>query len=305
MERTSEDILFEREGAAADEACVLRASRSGARAQRKLGAAAAREARGGGAEPSRAPARSHAHLAHGAANTLAARVEGRTAHPASPPPQHPLSPSMLPPISICLLIVVTLHTAYLIAQDPLPPPNSSAPSSQVKGLYYDRRLDSMANNINAPSAAEGGFRSQLNGGRFTSLCSRSSLTPHRRLQMGTGPHRRQCGRTGGTGQLAQRRRQQLVGLRAAAERSAHQRGGGIHLAFSLGTVSAPRSHFASLGCADAKRPRRLLGFLACLAGSATCFLLAFLYLINPITFVTRPDKFPLAFSLGSVLFMIG
>ncbi|PWN43115.1 SFT2-domain-containing protein [Ceraceosorus guamensis] len=53
------------------------------------------------------------------------------------------------------------------------------------------------------------------------------------------------------------------------------------------------------------RWERLLGFLACLAGSAVCFLLAFLYLINPLTFVTRPDKFPLAFSLGSLLFMAG
>ncbi|PWO01264.1 SFT2-domain-containing protein [Tilletiopsis washingtonensis] len=174
---------------------------------------------------------------------------------------------MLPPISICLLIVVTLHTAYLIAQDPLPPPNSSAPSSQVKGLYYDRRLDSMANNINAPSAAEGGFRSQLNGFRWAQ------------------------GRTDDS-------------AAAPAGQGSWLSGVGSSLSGYVPLRSDQRTNeeeaYISLS-----RWERLLGFLACLAGSATCFLLAFLYLINPITFVTRPDKFPLAFSLGSVLFMIG
>ncbi|WFD19890.1 hypothetical protein MCAP1_002131 [Malassezia caprae] len=49
---------------------------------------------------------------------------------------------------------------------------------------------------------------------------------------------------------------------------------------------------------------RFLGFLACLGGSALCFLFAFLFVSPPILLV-RPHKFALAFTLGSLLFMAG
>lgn len=47
-----------------------------------------------------------------------------------------------------------------------------------------------------------------------------------------------------------------------------------------------------------------IGFLACLAGSALCFLFSFIFVSPPILLV-RPHKFALAFTLGSVLFMAG
>ncbi|KAI9451261.1 ER-to-golgi vesicle protein transport Sft2 [Lactarius psammicola] len=50
------------------------------------------------------------------------------------------------------------------------------------------------------------------------------------------------------------------------------------------------------------RWERLLGFLACLAGAAVCFAVAFLTL--PLLAV-RPAKFALSFSLGSLLVMFG
>ncbi|KAF9074488.1 Got1/Sft2-like family-domain-containing protein [Rhodocollybia butyracea] len=46
------------------------------------------------------------------------------------------------------------------------------------------------------------------------------------------------------------------------------------------------------------RWERLLGFGACLLGAAVCFFVAFLTIL-------RPSKFALAFSLGSLLVMIG
>ncbi|KAN0065369.1 Protein transport protein sft2 [Thecaphora frezii] len=49
---------------------------------------------------------------------------------------------------------------------------------------------------------------------------------------------------------------------------------------------------------------RFLGFLACIAGAAVCFGFSFLFLSPPILAV-RPHKFALAFSLGSLLFMVG
>lgn len=49
---------------------------------------------------------------------------------------------------------------------------------------------------------------------------------------------------------------------------------------------------------------RLFGFLACLAGSAVCFCFALLFLAPPIL-ALRPHKFALAFSLASVLFILG
>ncbi|KAI9435600.1 ER-to-golgi vesicle protein transport Sft2 [Lactarius indigo] len=50
------------------------------------------------------------------------------------------------------------------------------------------------------------------------------------------------------------------------------------------------------------RWERLLGFLACLAGAAVCFAVAFLTL--PLL-ALRPAKFALSFSLGSLLVMFG
>ncbi|KAI0297001.1 ER-to-golgi vesicle protein transport Sft2 [Multifurca ochricompacta] len=50
------------------------------------------------------------------------------------------------------------------------------------------------------------------------------------------------------------------------------------------------------------RWERLLGFLACLAGAAVCFAVAFFTL--PLLAV-RPTKFALSFSLGSLLVMFG
>lgn len=50
------------------------------------------------------------------------------------------------------------------------------------------------------------------------------------------------------------------------------------------------------------RWERFLGFLACLAGSGVCFLFSFLFLLSPIP---RLRKFALAFSMGSMLFMVG
>ncbi|KIY48540.1 SFT2-domain-containing protein [Fistulina hepatica ATCC 64428] len=50
------------------------------------------------------------------------------------------------------------------------------------------------------------------------------------------------------------------------------------------------------------RWERLLGFAACLAGAAVCFLVAFMTL--PLL-ALRPAKFALAFSLGSLLVMFG
>ncbi|EDP41840.1 hypothetical protein MGL_3842 [Malassezia globosa CBS 7966] len=49
---------------------------------------------------------------------------------------------------------------------------------------------------------------------------------------------------------------------------------------------------------------RFLGFIACLVGSALCFLFSFLFVQPPIL-LARPHKFALAFTLGSLLFMIG
>ncbi|KAI0289641.1 ER-to-golgi vesicle protein transport Sft2, partial [Russula brevipes] len=50
------------------------------------------------------------------------------------------------------------------------------------------------------------------------------------------------------------------------------------------------------------RWERLLGFLACLAGAAVCFAVAFFTL--PLLAI-RPAKFALSFSLGSLLVMLG
>jgi hypothetical protein len=44
--------------------------------------------------------------------------------------------------------------------------------------------------------------------------------------------------------------------------------------------------------------------LACLAGSAVCFFFSFIFLTPPIL-AFKPQKFALAFSLGSLLFMFG
>ncbi|PWN52819.1 SFT2-domain-containing protein [Violaceomyces palustris] len=52
------------------------------------------------------------------------------------------------------------------------------------------------------------------------------------------------------------------------------------------------------------RWERFLGFLACIAGAAVCFFFSFIFLSPPILAV-RPQKFALAFSLGSMLFMVG
>ena len=52
------------------------------------------------------------------------------------------------------------------------------------------------------------------------------------------------------------------------------------------------------------RWERFLGFLACIAGAAVCFFFSFIFLSPPIL-ALRPQKFALAFSLGSMLFMIG
>lgn len=52
------------------------------------------------------------------------------------------------------------------------------------------------------------------------------------------------------------------------------------------------------------RWERFLGFLACLAGSAVCFFFSFIFLTPPIL-ALKPQKFALAFSLGSLLFMCG
>ncbi|ESK89925.1 golgi traffic protein [Moniliophthora roreri MCA 2997] len=50
------------------------------------------------------------------------------------------------------------------------------------------------------------------------------------------------------------------------------------------------------------RWERLLGFGACLVGAAVCFFVAFLTMMR---YVTNPSKFALAFSLGSLLVMLG
>lgn len=50
------------------------------------------------------------------------------------------------------------------------------------------------------------------------------------------------------------------------------------------------------------RWERFLGFLICTAGALVCFLLAFLTL--PLLAI-KPRKFAVAFSLGSLLFMLG
>ncbi|KAK4687683.1 hypothetical protein P7C73_g2430, partial [Tremellales sp. Uapishka_1] len=50
------------------------------------------------------------------------------------------------------------------------------------------------------------------------------------------------------------------------------------------------------------RWERFLGFLACCAGGLACFFIAFLFL--PIL-ALKPRKFALAFTLGSLLFMLG
>ncbi|PKI83664.1 hypothetical protein MVES1_002461 [Malassezia vespertilionis] len=49
---------------------------------------------------------------------------------------------------------------------------------------------------------------------------------------------------------------------------------------------------------------RFLGFLMCIAGSGVCFLFSFIFLTPPIL-ALKPHKFALAFTLGSILFMVG
>ncbi|KAK0524373.1 protein transport protein sft2 [Tilletia horrida] len=49
---------------------------------------------------------------------------------------------------------------------------------------------------------------------------------------------------------------------------------------------------------------RFLGFLACLAGSFICFFFSFFFVMPPILLI-RPHKFALAFTAGSLLFMVG
>ncbi|WFD36209.1 hypothetical protein MCUN1_003086 [Malassezia cuniculi] len=49
---------------------------------------------------------------------------------------------------------------------------------------------------------------------------------------------------------------------------------------------------------------RLLGFFACMAGSALCFTFSLFFLAPPIL-ALRPHKFALAFSLASLLFLLG
>ncbi len=44
--------------------------------------------------------------------------------------------------------------------------------------------------------------------------------------------------------------------------------------------------------------------MACIAGSAICFLFCFFFLTPPIL-ALRPHKFAFAFSAGSILFMLG
>ena len=53
-----------------------------------------------------------------------------------------------------------------------------------------------------------------------------------------------------------------------------------------------------------ERNARLLGFIACLIGSAICFLFCFFFL-NPVYLALKPHKFAFAFSAGSILFMLG
>ncbi|KDN39244.1 SFT2-domain-containing protein [Tilletiaria anomala UBC 951] len=52
------------------------------------------------------------------------------------------------------------------------------------------------------------------------------------------------------------------------------------------------------------RWERLLGFFACLIGSAICFFFSFIFL-NPFYLAIKPHKFAFAFSAGSILFMFG
>lgn len=53
---------------------------------------------------------------------------------------------------------------------------------------------------------------------------------------------------------------------------------------------------------ECRRWERFLGFLLCCAGAAVCFLVAFLTL--PLLAI-KPRKFAVAFSMGSLLFMLG
>jgi Got1/Sft2-like family len=111
-------------------------------------------------------------------------------------------------------------------------------------------------------------------------------------------------------------RSQLSGFRWAQGRTDDSRG-------SNGTsTGGPASYLSTLGSSisgyvplrsnertneeeaylSLSRWERFLGFLACLGGSAICFFFSFLFLAPPIV---RPRKFALAFSLGSLLFMVG
>lgn len=68
----------------------------------------------------------------------------------------------LPPISILLLIAVTLHTAHIISKDPVlhtasPTPNLEA---RVRGKLDTVELQNMASN-----PTESNFRNQLSGER--------------------------------------------------------------------------------------------------------------------------------------------
>lgn len=67
----------------------------------------------------------------------------------------------------------------------------------------------------------------------------------------------------------------------------------------LRSSTRPDSEEASLSLSHWDR---LLAFLACLAGSFTCFLFSFLFLLSPLP---KLRKFALSFSLGSMLFMVG
>lgn len=49
---------------------------------------------------------------------------------------------------------------------------------------------------------------------------------------------------------------------------------------------------------------RLLGFLACIAGSAVCFFFSFVF-ASPVFLTIRPHKFAFAFTAGSMLFFFG
>ncbi|UZJ52495.1 hypothetical protein CBS101457_001815 [Exobasidium rhododendri] len=112
-------------------------------------------------------------------------------------------------------------------------------------------------------------------------------------------------------------RSQLTGFRWAQGRTDDSRPGNANTGGAgsyLSTISNSISGYVPLRSAERSneeeaylslsRWERFLGFLACLAGSAVCFMFSFIFL-NPIILAARPHKFALAFSMGSLLFMVG